>query len=1065
MRLAAVLSIILVSVFLTQGEVLAQERGREFRPGAVRVLEDVPPGRLRERIERLPATARERAVAWLGNLHFTSQDLETMEVDRAGGIYFVDPAPGEVERAPEEPSIAAAAVAVSPFPASLVFHSKPGAPNVLYLNFTGENVTNTEWNTGVGRSSIPAVAFSTDSDLTTFSDAEQLAIRRIWQRVAEDYAAFNVDVTTERPATFTTRTAHAVITRSTDANGADNPAPDSGGVAYVGVFGISSYARYRPAWIYHDNFGGQESYTAEAVSHELGHNLGLTHDGKSDGTEYYGGHGSGETSWGPVMGTGYSRNVSQWSKGDYYNANNTQDDLATIAGKLAYRADDHGNTLGAATPLSLSAAGSIVSTTPENDPRNTNTVNKGILERNTDSDMFSFASGAGTINLSAKPWITAGGLTRGGNVDVVLELYNAAGQLLATNNPATSTTTSIQTNVVEGVYYLAVKGTGVGNPTSSSPTGYTSYGSIGQYFISGSVVPSGVVIPPGAELAITDITDPGVGAKGFSVTYTDDVAIDVASLGNDDIRVTGPNGYDRAATLVAVDLVSNGSPRRATYRIDPPSGPAGTWGEQDDGVYSVMIAADTVRDTQGEAVPAGPLGTFNVAVPRAIYFAMMDTNPGWSMEGLWQFGAPSYPAGAGPVAGFSGGNIVAYNLSGNYENRLSPVYATTGPINCAGASSVTLKFQRWLRLRTGDKASIQVSTNGTEWTDVWTTTGVLDSSWTAVQYSLPSWVAGSSSVRLRWGISAGLSQNDIGWNIDDVVVLGNGVVDTAPPTATLNAATLVTGGSPTHSITVTYSDETAVAVASLGATDLLVIGPNGTNVVEYAGVDTASDGTPRTALYSIAAPTGAWQSADNGEYSVYIQAGEVSDTANNSMDAALLGKFTVAIVTENQPPSVALLAPGSGATFRTTDPITLSASATDDGGIERVEFFADGNLVGTGTIEEGTYSATVILGAGTHSISARAVDSAGASATSSEVTINVEEATIAPPEVVGIEREVGSTTVTLATSSSAPHVLEASSDLQTWIPVATNAPSSGSVTFSHSTAEPRQTYRVRISGP
>ena len=109
---------------------------------------------------------------------------------------------------------------------------------MLYINFAGETVVNTEWNTVVGRTEIPALPFSSDADFTSFSDSEQAAIKRIWQRMAEDYAPFNIDVTTERPATFTTRTAHALVTRNTDANGADCPAD-------------ASFVRGRVSW-----FGG-----------------------------------------------------------------------------------------------------------------------------------------------------------------------------------------------------------------------------------------------------------------------------------------------------------------------------------------------------------------------------------------------------------------------------------------------------------------------------------------------------------------------------------------------------------------------------------------------------------------------------------------------------------------------------------------------------------------------------------------------------------------------------------------------------------------------------------------
>jgi len=476
---------------------------REFRPGALTRIEDIPAGRFRTRIDRLPVAARQRALEWLRGFHFTELDLQSLEADAEGGIYYVDAFSVDQAAAATEPEpvVAEAAVPVDPFPASLAFHSKPGAPNVLFLNFCGEDVSGTAWNTSLGRTVIPALAFSTDSDRSTFSDAEQVAIKRIWERVAEDYAPFNIDVTTERPPTFGTRVAHALITRNTDANGDPNPSSSAGGVAYVNVFGKSSYANYRPAWIYHNNLGNNEANIAEATSHEIGHNLGLSHDGKTDGTEYYSGHGSGDISWGPIMGTGYNRNVSQWSKGEYYLANNTQDDLATIAAKIPYLTDDHGGTPASATPLVFTGGTNIASTTPETDPANASPANKGVLERNTDMDVFSFQTGSGPVNLTVNPWIMPSG-TRGGNLDVLLELRDETGATVLTNNPASQTTAQIQATLSEGTYYLYVRNTGTGNPTNSTPTGYTSYGSIGQYFISGYVTAFSQS-PPTVQLIVT----------------------------------------------------------------------------------------------------------------------------------------------------------------------------------------------------------------------------------------------------------------------------------------------------------------------------------------------------------------------------------------------------------------------------------------------------------------------------------------------------------------------------------------------------------------------------------
>jgi len=748
-------------------------RTRQFPPGALNRIEDLPNGRFRNQLDRLRPAARVKSLEWLQRFHFTEIDLDSLHTDDEGGIYYVDdfttdPALAEIE----PPAISEAAVPVSPFPAGLIFHSRPGASNVLYLNFAGENVTGTAWNSSLGRTIIPAVAFSSDGDFSTYSDSEQAVIKRVWQRVAEDFAAFDIDVTTERPTTFTTRTAHALITRNTDANGENNPSSSAGGVAYVSVFAGGNYATYRPAWVYYNNLSSSDSFIAEATSHEIGHNLGLSHDAKTDGTSYYGGHGSGDTSWGPIMGTGYNRNVSQWCKGDYYLANNTEDDLAIISSKISYRADDHGNTRATATALVFSGETNVVSTTPETDPVNANPANKGVLQQSSDVDVFSFVTGPGPINLNVNPWIMPSG-TRGGNLDVLLELYDGTGALVLTNNSANKTTASLQTSLPEGVYFLHVRNTGVGTPFSSSPNGYTDYGSIGQYFLSGYVQPTDFIAPPQADVLVTDLTTTGTGTKLFTVTYTDNLAVAVSTLDGNDIRITGPNGYDRAVEFISIDNPTDGSPRVVTYAAEPPNG--STWLHTDNGTYVVTLQSAQVTDTEGATAVGQTLGSFIANVPILVFADNLDANSGWTFQAQWQYGTPTYAAN-GPTSGFTGSKIIGYNLAGNYPNNLALSYATSPLIDCSSANSLTLQFRRWLRLRNGDTANLQISTNGSTWNTLWSTSQtVSDTSWQLVQYALPGWVAGSTTVQLRWGLSSGASQNDIGWNFDDLEITGTGV--------------------------------------------------------------------------------------------------------------------------------------------------------------------------------------------------------------------------------------------------------------------------------------------------
>src|SRR5204863_6202612 len=127
-----------------------------------------------------------------------------------------------------------------------------------------------------------------------------------------------------------------------------------GGVAYLNTFGSSVD---QGVFIFSNNLGNGEKAVAEAISHEVGHSLGLSHDGTSS-VGYYEGHGSGATGWAPIMGVGYYRELTQWSKGEYLNADNPEDDLGIITTQngFGYRPDDHGDFSATATPATVPGA-------------------------------------------------------------------------------------------------------------------------------------------------------------------------------------------------------------------------------------------------------------------------------------------------------------------------------------------------------------------------------------------------------------------------------------------------------------------------------------------------------------------------------------------------------------------------------------------------------------------------------------------------------------------------------------------------------------------------------------
>jgi hypothetical protein len=96
--------------------------------------------------------------------------------------------------------------------------------------------------------------------------------------------------------------------------------------------------------------------------------------------------------------------------------------------------------------------------------------------------------------------------------------------------------------------------------------------------------------------------------------------------------------------------------------------------------------------------------------------------------------------------------------------------------------------------------------------------------------------------------------------------------------------------------------------------------------------------------------------------------------------------------TGNVPPTVSITSPSGGATFAAGTSVTVSANATDShGAIAKVEFFANGNLIGTAT--GSPYSINWQIGTGTFSLTARATDNAGATTTSGSVSVTGQSGT------------------------------------------------------------------------
>ncbi|MEG5250861.1 hypothetical protein QUB67_32530, partial [Microcoleus sp. ARI1-A1] len=116
---------------------------------------------------------------------------------------------------------------------------------------------------------------------------------------------------------------------------------------------------------------------------------------------------------------------------------------------------------------------------------------------------------------------------------------------------------------------------------------------------------------PTAATSLSNINAAGGNTYNFTVTYTDNTALNVSTLDSKNILVTGPDGKTQQATLVSFTPVGNGTPRTASYSFVPPDG---TWDTADNGTYTVQLQPQQVSDTVGNFGVAGNLGTFTVDI-------------------------------------------------------------------------------------------------------------------------------------------------------------------------------------------------------------------------------------------------------------------------------------------------------------------------------------------------------------------------------------------------------------------------------------------------------------------
>lgn len=197
--------------------------------------------------------------------------------------------------------------------------------------------------------------------------------------------------------------------------------------------------------------------------------------------------------------------------------------------------------------------------------------------------------------------------------------------------------------------------------------------------------------------------------------------------------------------------------------------------------------------------------------------------------------------------------------------------------------------------------------------------------------------------------------------------------DTTPPTVSITTPDAAT----------TFTTARNVTIAAIADDDSAV------SRVEFYR-DGVLESTDDSATFSSRWPI---DISDNGTYSWTARAYDAAGNETTSDPVSLTVDIAAGSATPdtNPPFNVSVITPLNGTSYSSAGPVTVSATASDDVGVAKVEFYRDGVLRSTDTAAPWSWSTNLTAASnGAYSLTARAYDDYGNATTSDPVQVSVD---------------------------------------------------------------------------